>query len=1814
MPRNLSRLALLVGAALLAGAPALHAQQTGAPVRGDVDGDGRVTAADARIVSDFLVGKAVPAGANVRERGDVNGDGRVTAVDAAIIARAAAGRDVSRFPVGRPAPEGALGVLECDANIGARTLSCNAPGVPSSPGGARGDVIYSGANGTYVRLNTPPANIVVDSVQHTYSFTATVQNLLVQAVGVNTEGAADSTGVRVFFDPLPYVDIPAGSGLNMTVINPSGTGKTFLKTNQTYFEYFGAELGPNGILSPGETSAEKTWVFGWQDGAVHFKFRVYISTAMQYPQGWIDIYPPPPPARQDSSPTFIPTKTLHVGETAVLTGTVRNHLGNPLGTPVQNWTITSHHAASIGAPTSDSTIVVTADSVGTDTITATTGARSGRIAIVVVPGAPANMVKSAGDGQSATVGTAVATPPAVKITDAANNPVPGVPVTFTPVAGSGSVTGGSATTDASGVATVGSWTLGTAAGLDSLVASSPGLTSVTFTATATAGAPTNMVKSAGDAQTDTAGSAVATAPEVTVTDANTNPVAGVMVHFTVTGGGGSVTPDSVATNSLGKAALTSWTLGSTAGANTLDASATGLTTVTFTATGIAGAPANMVKSAGDGQSAPAGSAVPIAPAVTITDANNNPVSGVSVTFAVASGGGSVTGATTSTNASGVATVGSWTLGSTAGVNTLDASSTGLTTVTFTATGTAPPTAVNDGPTANSVPGNPYHTALDATYTLLAAQGLLANDTRGFPLATVAFFGGGDLGGTVTGHAAGSTVSPLPGHADGSLTVNADGSVTFTPYTGFTGLYTFQYRITNTVGSSDAQVTIAVGVRPAANNLAYPHTLLGNVPINTFNSSKLKVPVSGDKIVLNVGTQTNGTATINADSTFTFKPNAGFTGGTASFTYTVTNGFGTSAEGTVSMTVSGIAWFIDKGAAAGDGRFGTPFNDLSTAFAAATKPQANQPIFLYHDPASYTGGVTLLASQRLVGEGATGASFEAVMGVTWPVDAAAQPTINGTNPTVNNGLTLGSGNTLRGFDLTGTSGLTGSGFGTLTFSQVGINTTGQALNLTTSGTLSGSFTGVTSSGGTNNIVLSGVTLSGAVGLGGGALSGATGTALSLTNVTSATASDVLSYSGSVANSSAGASVGVSGGSVRLSLTGNVSQAGAGAVVSVSGTHTGTLTFSSGTVSASTGTGLQFNDADGTYAFNNGVSLTGGDAGIDVLNNSGGTFTFPAGSQITNPTNEAIRVNASAPTFSYLGRIDKTNGSTGISVTSNTGGSVALGSRLKSFSSGSSTAVNLASNGGVTITSLDSLQIVSGSGAGLSATGGGTVTVQGANNTVNSNGGGTAVNVSSTTIGAGGMTFKRIDATGSGTNGIVLSSTGAGAFTVTGDGASDAANTTRGRTTAKSGGGTVVLGSGGSISGRSGDGISLNSTGAVTLRNLVITGSASSGDGIDATSVSGLTIDNTRITGHTNNSAVFSTSVSAPVILHSEMENNAFGAGAPGADIHNVRLISNTGTGSVQSSVIANTSAGAERQLQIFSTTGTLNITVSNTRISGSTVGDGASVYAYGSSNITASFQGDSIHNNSAFGIDAGTETTQSSSLNITVNNTKFHNNFVGVTVAHGSSGTNTFNITNNNFQNHGSVSININRLGAVSFTGFGLFSGTVSGNTIGTAGVANSGSPLGSNTIDVKTNSNGGTIQVAILNNTIREIGNDGIRVVGRDANTGHTLHARIENNNIANFHASALSGIRGELGAAAGDKITMCLDIENNTVSGAPQNGIRVRSVAGGSPPPQITLTMPAYDGTGATYLANRNPSGGTTSFANGNAGSTTTAGNCTTP
>jgi YVTN family beta-propeller protein len=325
---------------------------------------------------------------------------------------------------------------------------------------------------------------------------------------------------------------------------------------------------------------------------------------------------------------------------------------------------------------------------------------------IVTAGAPATITINVGDNQTAVAGSAVVTPPSVTLTDANGNVVSGATVTFAVASGGGSVTGGTQTTNALGVATVGSWTMGTA-GTNTLTVSSAGVTSVTITATATmpitvasfngiyygvgtgkyedntsftVSGTVTVVNGLMTLLADNAGYTTATvsatgavafiiAPDAA---ANCNPTAG-SGQITLNQAGGAVFTGTAFQNDRGFSQATGTCI---PGSMTFAFSAT-----RTTATQIAVA-------AGNGQTTFAGSAVAVPPSVIVKDANNNPVSGAHVTFAVATGGGSITSASQTTNANGLATLTSWTLGATPGANTVTATAVGLTgsPITFSATG------------------------------------------------------------------------------------------------------------------------------------------------------------------------------------------------------------------------------------------------------------------------------------------------------------------------------------------------------------------------------------------------------------------------------------------------------------------------------------------------------------------------------------------------------------------------------------------------------------------------------------------------------------------------------------------------------------------------------------------------------------------------------------------------------------------------------------------------------------------------------------------------------------------------------------------------------------------------------------------------------------------------------------------------------------------------------------------------------------------------------------------------------------------------
>lgn len=430
-------------------------------------------------------------------------------------------------------------------------------------------------------------------------------------------------------------------------------------------------------------------------------------------------------------------------------------------------------------------------------------------------GAPASVAIQAGDNQSAVAGAAVTAAPAVLVRDRFNNPVNGTSVFFSVSAGGGAITGAGATTSASGVATVGSWTLGATSGANRLtalvVANGVAANPVTFNATATAGAVAVLQPQGATSLTATAGALVSPVPAVRVVDAAGNPVGNVTVTFAASTGS-TVVGASKVTNSNGIAAPDSWQVGASLGNYTLTAAVGGVTTV-FTATARAGAASSLSIFAGNNQTASVGRTLPIDPAVRISDALGNPIAGQEVVFEVTSGGGSALVRRPVTDANGVATVGAWTLGETPGSNTLRATATGLTLAgnpaTFSATATA------GAPTAMSSSGGANQTAT-AGSLISVSPSVIVRDNRGNPVAGV-------------------TVTFTPGLNSGSVTGG-------TALTDALGVATVgSWRLGGTAGTQtltaslaglpDVVFTATASVGAAAAVQVVGQAILGDVPVN-----------------------------------------------------------------------------------------------------------------------------------------------------------------------------------------------------------------------------------------------------------------------------------------------------------------------------------------------------------------------------------------------------------------------------------------------------------------------------------------------------------------------------------------------------------------------------------------------------------------------------------------------------------------------------------------------------------------------------------------------------------------------------------------------------------------------------------------------------------------------------------------------------------------------------------------------------------------------------------------------------------------------
>ena len=183
---------------------------------------------------------------------------------------------------------------------------------------------------------------------------------------------------------------------------------------------------------------------------------------------------------------------------------------------------------------------------------------------------------------------------------------------------------------------------------------------------------------------------------------------------------------------------------------------------------------------------------------------------------------------------------------------------------------------------------------------------------------------------------------------------------------------------NFTDTIDARTTL-VGGSVNSSPIAFDdpgYTAAGNVRITISAASGVLAndidPDTGNNTGLTASagaTSANGgNVAMSANGGFSYNPPPGFTG-TDTFTYTVTDAGGATGTGTVTFNVSGMIWFVNAAAGGGgDGRLTTPFNCF--VGAGCFNGSANDPgdnIFLYSG--AYTGGLTLKANQRVIGQGA-----------------------------------------------------------------------------------------------------------------------------------------------------------------------------------------------------------------------------------------------------------------------------------------------------------------------------------------------------------------------------------------------------------------------------------------------------------------------------------------------------------------------------------------------------------------------------------------------------------------------------------------------------------------------------------------------------------------------------------------------------------------------------------------------------------------------------------------------------------------------------
>jgi adhesin/invasin len=486
-------------------------------------------------------------------------------------------------------------------------------------------------------------------------------------------------------------------------------------------------------------------------------------------------------------------------------------------------------------------------------------------------GSASTIVATAGTPQSAIIQTIYGEPLQVTVTDTKGNPLSGVPVVFAaPTSGPSGMFGGQSTvtvpTDAQGHATA-VITANSIAGAFGVTASSTAITGTAVFDLTNLPAGSSSLAFVQQPSNAAAGQIIAPPVTVQVRDGSLNPmqVPGIPVFLSLSSGTGTLSGTVVQlTDATGLATFNDLKIGAV-GTKTLRAASPQQAPINSNPFQItAGTPTNISVFGGSPQATTVSKQFPALLQARVTDLANNPVSGVSVTFALptASGpGGTFSGQTTViTDSNGIATAPPLTANTSPGNFVVAATATGVTS-----------------PAVFSLTNLPQQSsAVGVTPTSLVFVSEINQAAP--PSQTVQVSAGGTVTWTPSASAPWLSVQPANGTGSGQITVSVNpaglsmgtytGSIRITDSTGGETFVAVTYTITDKPALVIAPpvlvfVTSSNTITPAAQML---HATSTSRTIAYSVSTKVSTPSGGTWLQVSTAQgQTPGTVTVTANA-------------------------------------------------------------------------------------------------------------------------------------------------------------------------------------------------------------------------------------------------------------------------------------------------------------------------------------------------------------------------------------------------------------------------------------------------------------------------------------------------------------------------------------------------------------------------------------------------------------------------------------------------------------------------------------------------------------------------------------------------------------------------------------------------------------------------------------------------------------------------------------------------------------------------------------------------------------------------------------